>query len=73
MSRDELTLKKPARIPYSQGTNGNAIGSRPIMTETDCDVVHCPTVGTKHWMIDPRLVDEELEIGFNVHIQRKLL
>ena len=27
------------------------------MAETDCDVVHCPTVGNKHWMFDLRLAD----------------
>ena len=27
------------------------------MAETVCDVVHCPTVGNKHWMFDPRLAD----------------
>ena len=25
------------------------------MAEKDCDTVHCPTVGNKHWMFDPRL------------------
>ena len=23
----------------------------------DCDVVHCPSVGNKHWIFDPRLAD----------------
>ena len=27
------------------------------MAERDCDVVHCPTVGNKHWMFDTRLAD----------------
>ena len=27
-----------------------------IMAETDSDVVHCPTVGNKHWMFNLRLV-----------------
>ena len=27
------------------------------MAEMDCIVVHCPTVGNKHWMFDPRLID----------------
>ena len=27
------------------------------MVETDCDVVHCPTMGNKHLMFDPHLTD----------------
>ena len=27
------------------------------MAETTCDPVHCPTLGNKHWMFDPRLAD----------------
>ena len=27
------------------------------MAETDCDVVHCPTVGNKNWMFDQRSTD----------------
>ena len=30
---------------------------RPINAETDCDVVHCPTMGDKHRMFDPQLAD----------------
>ena len=25
---------------------------RPIIAETDCDLVHCPSAGNKHWMTD---------------------
>ena len=31
--------------------------AQPIMAETDCDVVHCPTVGETHWTFDPLLAD----------------
>ena len=30
---------------------------RPIMVETDSDLIHYPRVGNKHWMFDPRLAD----------------
>ena len=30
---------------------------RPIMAETDCDVVHSPTLGNKHSMFEPWLAD----------------
>ena len=29
----------------------------PIVVEKDFDVVHCSTVGNKHWMFDQRLRD----------------
>ena len=50
-------------MPYKQsGTRGEVNGAvpkrlRPMMAETDCDVIHCPTVGRKHWMFDPWLAD----------------
>ena len=27
---------------------------RPIMAETDGEVVHCPSAGNKHWRFDSR-------------------
>ena len=29
--------------------------TKVFMSEMDCGVVHCPTVGNKYWMFDPRL------------------
>ena len=56
-------LKQIPHVPCKQsGTIGKVKGAMPkwlqaIMVEMDCDVVHCPTVGNKHWMFDPQLVD----------------
>ena len=56
-------MLKTARILYTQsGTTSRENGtvpnlSQPIMAKTDCDVVHCPTVGNKHWMFDTRLAN----------------
>ena len=49
-------------VPYVSGISGSENRSvpkrpKPIMAETDSDVVHCPTVGNKHWMFDPWLSD----------------
>ena len=30
---------------------------RPIMAETNCDVVHCPTEANKHCILKPRVAD----------------
>ena len=38
-------------------TRNSSMGPHTIMAETDCDVVHCPISGNKHWLFDPRFVD----------------
>ena len=65
MSRgsSRLSDSKIARMSYTQSGNSDKENGtvpklpRPIMTESDSDVVHGPTVGSKQWMFDPRLSD----------------
>ena len=56
-----MTLKparKPARNGQGQGANGAVPHSlRSTLTEMNCDGVHRPSVGSKHWVFAPGLVD----------------
>ena len=51
------------RIPYTQPRTGDGENAsvpkrpQPNVSKTDCEVVHCSTMGNKHWMFDPRLAD----------------
>ena len=52
-----MNILKIAQIPELSKNGTVPKRSQPIMSETDCNVIHYPTVGNKHWMFDPRLVD----------------
>ena len=43
-------------MPYKASGRENRMmpkRPRPTMGETDCNLVHCPTVGNTHWMFRP--------------------
>ena len=57
-----MTLKQHVYRYKQSWTSGKVNGAVPkclrsVMAETDSDAVHCPTLGSEHWMFDTRLAD----------------